>query len=160
MSTVNLEDFRRRIEEIKARFPRGHTAILPSLLAAQETFGYVTPESLALISEVLGIPQGILVQTGSYYHFIDFEFKGRHRLYLCTNLSCLLNGAMDLVEHLKKRLGVEEGEVTEDGLFSFEQVECIGLCDGAPAGILDGEQHTFLSPEVLDRFLESRRETS
>ncbi len=157
MRTTTMDAFRNQVREIRQKFPKGHTAILPSLLAAQEAFGYVTPESLEVISEELGIPKGVLVQTGSYYHFIDFEYKGQHRIYLCTNLSCLLNGAQDLVDFLKTHLGVEEGEVTEDGLFSFEQVECIGLCDGAPAGILGGEQHPHLTREKLRAWIENKR---
>lgn len=157
MSTTTLETFRKRVQEIRKTFPKGHTAILPSLLAAQEAFGYVTEESLQVIQEELGIPKGILVQTGSYYHFIDFEDKGKYRMYLCTNLTCLLHGAQKLVDFLENHLGVGEGEVTSDGLFSFEQVECIGLCDSPPAGILAGEQVPNLTPEKLASWIQDKR---
>jgi NADH:ubiquinone oxidoreductase subunit E len=147
--TVDMKAFEARVQSIRKTFPGGRTAILPSLLAAQETFGYVTPESLEVIERVLGIPQGILKEVGSFYHFIDFEFKGRHRVYVCTNLSCLLNGAQALVDALREELGVEEDQVTPDGALSFRTVECIGLCDRAPAALVDEEQLGPLTPEAL-----------
>ncbi|MCF6192693.1 MAG: NAD(P)H-dependent oxidoreductase subunit E [Candidatus Hydrothermae bacterium] len=148
-ASVDMKAFEERIRSIQKTFPGGRTAILPSLLAAQETFGYVTPESLNVMERVLNIPQGILKEVGSFYHFIDFEFKGRHRVYVCTNLSCLLNGAQKLVEALREELGVEEDKVTPDGAVSYRTVECIGLCDRAPAALVDGEQLGPLTPETL-----------
>jgi NADH:ubiquinone oxidoreductase subunit E len=144
---------KRGIEEIKKEYPEGKIALLPSLLLTQEIFGYLAKEGIELIAETLNLKEGEIWDTATFYQFLRKRPCGKNHLYICTNLTCLLEGAEDIVKYLEQKFNIKEGEVTEDGRFSFETCECIGLCDEAPAGIFNGKPVKKLTIEKIEKLI-------
>ncbi len=149
------------IEEIRglpARYPQPRSAVMPALDLAQEEIGYLTPEAMTEVATALQLDAGYVEGVATFYTLFHLEPVGQHRFYMCTNLSCMLRGADELVVHLRGALGVKDaGEVSPDGLFSFEEVECMGACEYAPMCRLDHRYHYDLTPAKLDALIVERR---
>ena len=120
-------------KEIIGRFPRPKSALIPLLHLAQEQDGHVTDAAMAHIAELLGTTPADVYGTASFYEMFKFEKVGRYCINICTNISCQLLGAWELLQHAEERLGVTAGGTTTDGLFTLEDVECIAACTEAPA---------------------------
>ena len=120
-------------KEIIGRFPRPKSALIPLLHLAQEQDGHVTDAAMAHIAELLGTTPAEVYGTATFYEMFKFEKVGRYCINVCTNISCQLLGAWELLQHAEERLGVTAGGTTEDGLFTLEDVECIAACTEAPA---------------------------
>jgi NADH-quinone oxidoreductase subunit E len=149
------------LEEIKAlpgRYPQPRSAVMPALDLAQEELGYLTPEAMSEVAGALQLDPGYVEGVATFYTLFHLEPVGRHRFYVCTNLSCMLRGAEGIVEHLKASIGVKEaGEVSRDGLFSYEEVECLGACEYAPMCRLDHRYKFDLTPDRIDALVAERR---
>jgi NADH-quinone oxidoreductase subunit E len=146
------------IRELPARFPELRSAVMPALDIAQEELGHLTPEAMTEVADALGIDPGYVEGVSTFYSLFHLEPVGDHRLYMCTNLSCKLRGADDLLAHAMEKIGVTQlGEVSDDGAFSIEEVECLGACEYAPMLRLDHEFHYDLTPERVDELIEARR---
>jgi NADH-quinone oxidoreductase subunit E len=120
-------------KEIIGRFPRPKSALIPLLHLAQEQDGHVTDAAMAHIAELLGTTPAEVYGTATFYEMFKFEKVGRYCINICTNISCQLLGAWELLQHAEERLGVTAGGTTADGLFTLEDVECIAACTEAPA---------------------------
>jgi NADH-quinone oxidoreductase subunit E len=149
------------IEEIKAlpaRYPQPRSAVMPALDLAQEELGYLTPEAMTEVATALQLDAGYVEGVATFYTLFHLEPIGKHRFYMCTNLSCTLRGAEEIVEHLRGAIGVKEaGEVSEDGLFSYEEVECMGACEYAPMCRVDHRYHYDLTVEKIDQLVAQKR---
>jgi NADH-quinone oxidoreductase subunit E len=149
------------LEEIKAlpsRYPQPRSAVMPALDLAQEELGYLTPEAMSEVAGALQLDPGYVEGVATFYTLFHLEPVGRHRFYVCTNLSCMLRGAEGIVEHLKATIGVKEaGEVSKDGLFSYEEVECLGACEYAPMCRLDHRYQFDLTLQKIDALVAERR---
>lgn len=149
------------MEEIKAlpaRYPQPRSAVMPALDLAQEELGYLTPEAMTEVATALQLDAGYVEGVATFYTLFHLEPVGQHRFYMCTNLSCMLRGAEELVDHLRDAIGVKEaGQVSPDGLFSYEEVECMGACEYAPMCRLDHRYHYDLTPQKLDGLVVERR---
>jgi NADH-quinone oxidoreductase subunit E len=149
------------IEEIKAlpaRYPQPRSAVMPALDLAQEELGYLTPEAMTEVATALQLDAGYVEGVATFYTLFHLEPIGKHRFYMCTNLSCTLRGAEEMVEHLRGAIGVKEpGEVSQDGLFSYEEVECMGACEYAPMARVDRRYRYDLTPEKIDQLVAERR---
>jgi len=149
------------IDEIKAlpgRYPQPRSAVMPALDLAQEELGHLTPEAMSEVATALQLDPGYVEGVATFYTLFHLEPVGQHRFYMCTNLSCMLRGAENLVDHLRGAIGVKEaGQVSEDGLFSYEEVECMGACEYAPMCRLDHRYHYDLTPAKLDVLVVERR---
>ena len=152
------------IEEIKAlpaRYPQPRSAVMPALDLAQEELGYLTPEAMTEVATALQLDAGYVEGVATFYTLFPLEPIGKHRFYMCTNLSCTLRGAEEMVEHLRGAIGVKEaGEVSLDGLFSYEEVECMGACEYAPMCRIDHRYHYDLTTEKLNALVAERRNPS
>ena len=152
------------IDEIKAlpaRYPQPRSAVMPALDLAQEELGHLTPEAMSEVAVALQLDPGYVEGVATFYSLFHLEPIGRHRFYMCTNLSCALRGANEMVDHVKQAIGVKDaGVVSADGLFSVEEVECLGACEFAPMLRLDHEYHYDLTPETIDRLVAERRSSS
>ena len=152
------------LEEIKAlpaKYPQPRSAVMPALDLAQEELGHLTPEAMSEVAGALQLDPGYVEGVATFYTLFHLEPVGRHRFYVCTNLSCMLRGAEDVVERLKGAIGVREpGEVSKDGLFSYEEVECLGACEYAPVCRLDHRYRVDLTPEKIAALVEERRHPS
>jgi NADH-quinone oxidoreductase subunit E len=131
---------------------------MPALDVAQEELGYLTPEAITEVAEALGLDAGYVEGVSTFYSLFHLQPVGEHRLYICSNLSCKLRGADELIAYALEKIGVSElGEVSSDGAFSIEEVECLGACEYAPMMRLDHRYHYDLTPEKLDRLIDERR---
>ena len=146
------------IRELAAQFPQVRSAVMPALDLAQEELGHLTPGAMAQVAQELKLDPGYVEGVATFYTLFHLEPLGRHHLYVCTNLSCKLRGADEVIQHVRRRIGVKEDrEVSSDGLFSTEAVECLGACEYAPMMRLDHEFHYDLTPDKIDTLIEERR---
>src|SRR5438445_9334106 len=131
---------------------------MPAIDLAQEQLGHLTPEAMTEVAHELHLDPGYVQGVATFYTLFHLTPTGKHRFYVCTNLSCMLRGADDVVARLKSEIGVHEpGEVSKDGLFSYEEVECLGACEYAPMLRLDHQYHYDLTPQIIDSLIEERR---
>ena len=146
------------IRELPARYPQHRSAVMPALDLAQEELGHLTPEAMSEVAAALDLDPGYVEGVATFYTLFHLRPIGRHRFYVCTNLSCSLRGSSDIVERVKTTIGVHEaGEVSKDGLFSYEEVECLGACEYAPMMRLDHEYHYDLTPQAITALVAERR---
>ena len=122
-----------RFDALVQRYPVRRSALVPMLLYAQDEAGYLSDAVVAEVAARIGIPDLEVRNVASYYSMLRFKPAGRFNVQVCTNVSCMLRGAYEVYERFQQELGIGDKGVTEDGLFSLEEVECIGACCWAPA---------------------------
>ncbi len=144
-----------RIVQLKSRYPQSKSALLPALhLAQREHDGWLSDEVLAEVAQVMGLPPAEVRSVASFYTMFNRRPVGKHLVQVCTNLSCSLLGADHIVEHLKRKLGIEAGETTPDGLFTLLEVECLGSCGTAPMMQVNDTYYEGLTVERVDEILD------
>ena len=149
---------RKQIERARARYPSARSAVMPALWAVQHELGMITPEAMAEVASLLGLASSDVEAVASFYSMYHLTPQGRHEVIVCTNVSCALRGADDIVAHLERTLGVPSGGTTADGEFTWSStVECLGGCGGAPAMQLDHAFQENLTPERVDQILAAAR---
>lgn len=144
-----------RVQEVTARYPTARSAIMPALELAQEEFGPLDGNAYQAIAGLLDVPEIWVFEVASFYTLFDRAGKGTYHLQLCTNVSCMLRGAEEMLTRLEQRLGVPAGGTTADGVFTLSRVECIGACDKAPAMMVNADYYEDLTPKTLDALLDS-----
>lgn len=154
------EQFEQRFIEMLAHYPTKRSVLVPTLLYAQDEVGYLSDEVIAEIALRLELTELDVRNVISYYSMLALKPRGRFNVQICRNISCLLRGADELIEHCEKKLGIRHKGTTRDGLFSFEHVECIGACSWAPAMQVNYDFHENLTPEKMDEVLEGYRKGS
>jgi NADH-quinone oxidoreductase subunit E len=146
------------IRELPAKYPQPRSAVMPALDLAQEELGYLTPEAMTQVAAALQLDPGYVEGVATFYTLFHLQPTGKHRFYVCTNLSCQLRGSDEIVARLKQLLGVHEpGEISSDGLFSYEEVECLGACEYAPMCRIDHRYEYDLTPTRIDSLINDRR---
>ncbi|MBA3486482.1 MAG: NADH-quinone oxidoreductase subunit NuoE [Lysobacter sp.] len=149
---------RAHIDHWVAKFPpdRKRSAVLQGLHAAQEqNHGWLSDEIIAAVAKYLGLPPVWAYEVASFYSMFETEKVGRHNVAFCTNISCWLNGAEDLVRHAEAKLGCKLGESTSDGrIFLKREEECVAACCGAPVVVIDGHYHENIDTAAVDRLLD------
>ena len=147
------------IDHWAARFPaeQKRSALIQSLMAAQEqNGGWLTRELIEAVADYLQLPPVWAFEVVSFYSMFHTEPVGRHKVNICTNISCWLNGAEDLVGHVEKKLGAKLGETTQDGRITLVvEEECLAACCGAPMMVVDGHYHENLDKDKLDEILDA-----
>lgn len=138
-----------------ARYPARRSAMVPMLLYAQDELGYLTPAAITRIAELLGESEMAVREVIGYYSMLRTEPAGKFHVQVCTNISCLLRGGGELYRHCEKRLGIGHKQRAADGVFSLEEVECIGACSWAPAVQVNYDFHQELTVERLDQVLDA-----
>ena len=143
------------IEIIKAKYPEVMPATLPVLWVAQKRFGHVDPDVQKLVADTLDLPHSHVHGVASFYTQYYKEEKGKHVLDVCTCLSCQLCGGYDILHYLEEKLGVQKGETTEDGMFTLNEVECLGACGYAPMLQVTNDKYVnHLTKEKVDELIE------
>ena len=151
----------KEIRELPARYPQPRSAVMPALDLAQEELGYLTPEAMSEVAHALELDPGYVEGVATFYSLFHLNPVGKHRFYVCTNLSCMIRGAYDIVDHVKRSIGVTAPDVVSaDGLFSYEEVECLGACEFAPMMRLDHRYHYDLTPEKIEALVAERRSSA
>lgn len=145
------------IEHWKSRFPEGkeRSAVIAALHAVQhENKGYLTIESMDAVAGYLGLPNIQVYEVASFYSMFQTNPVGRHNVAICTNVSCMLRGADDIVEHVEAKLGIRLGDSTGDGrIYLKREEECLAACCGAPMMMVDHVYHENLTIEKVDEIL-------
>ncbi|HVA65177.1 MAG TPA: NAD(P)H-dependent oxidoreductase subunit E [Terriglobales bacterium] len=144
-----------RFQGLMQRYPARRSALVPMLLYAQDELGHLTPEAIARIAELLGETQLAVREVIGYYSMLRTEPAGKFHVQVCTNISCLLRGGEELYAHCQKRLGIGHKQTAPDGVFSLEEVECLGACSWAPAVQVNYDFHQELTVEALDQVLDA-----
>ena len=153
-------DNQKRFETILGKYPRRRAAMLPTLHLAQEQQGHISPAVEEYVAELLEVPLVDVHEVLTFYSLFTRQPLGRHHIRLCNSLSCWIRGSDGLKEYLFEKLGIEDGEVTEDGLFSWESVpDCLGACELAPMLQLDGYFEGNLTKEKIEQLIEKRMQT-
>ncbi len=149
------------IEEIDkwlAKYPadRRQSAVLAALREAQhQNHGYLTTELMDAIAEYIGMPKIAVYEVASFYSMLETMPCGRHSISVCTNISCMLMGSDEIVEHVEKKLGIKTGESTPDGKFYIKrEEECLAACCGGPMMMVDHIYYENLTPEKVDEILD------
>ncbi len=157
-SALLTEHTRREIDHWVAKFPPGRqrSAVLSALRAAQEqNGGHLTPELLQAVAEYLTLPPVQVFEVATFYSMFELHPCGRHHVSICTNISCMLRGAEDLVAHVERRLGIRQGESTADRrIFLKREEECLAACTGAPMMMVDHVYYENLTPEKAEEILD------
>ena len=149
---------RAEIDQWVAKFPPAgiQSAVLQSLMAAQhQNGGWVSVDLMDAVGDYLGLPRMSVYEVATFYSMIETEPVGRHSVSVCTNISCMLRGADDIVEHVEKKVGCKTGETSADGrIFLKCEEECLAACAGAPMMQVDHVYYTDLTPEKVDEILD------
>ena len=158
MSAPHLsEDVRRQAEELVGLYPHPRSALIPICHLAQEQDGWLTPEAVAEIAEIVGLSPAEVLGTASFYDMLHSEPVGRYLISICTNIACMLRGAYELLEHAEERLEVRAGGTTGDGTFTLEEAECLADCGRAPACQVNHRFFGDLTPGAFDALVEDLR---
>jgi NADH-quinone oxidoreductase subunit E len=145
------------IQEFAARYPDPRSAVMPALRAAQERYGWLTPEALREVAEALDLTPAYCKGVASFYDMYHLQPVGRHTVEVCTNLACALVGAQRVVDAFEQELGVAPGETTDDGEVTFRTIECAGGCGYAPVVVVDGRYREPLPADDVPALVEELR---
>lgn len=148
---------RQQLDAWVAKYPAGQSrsAVIPSLhLLQAANGGWLSEPIMDALAVYLDMPAISVYEVATFYTMFDLHEVGQHKINVCTNISCMLNGSEEVVDHLKKRLGAGLGETTLDGKFTLKEVECLGACCGAPMMQVDRDYHEHLTTEKIDQILD------
>ncbi|HKD72729.1 MAG TPA: NAD(P)H-dependent oxidoreductase subunit E [Candidatus Acidoferrum sp.] len=143
-----------KFEQLQGRYPVKRSALIPMLLYAQDEYGSVSDELIEEIARRLELHTVQVEETLGFYSMLHRKPWGKHHVQICTNVACMLRGGNELLEHAKKRLEIGHKETTPDGVFSLEEVECIGACTGAPAMQVNYDFYENVTVRGFDRLIE------
>jgi len=149
-------ELEQRLEKILLAYPPGRqrSALIPMLMYCQDEVGHMTEALIHECARRLGLTRLQVDEVIGYYSMLHKSPMGRHHVQVCTNISCLLRGGEELMEHAKKKLGLGHKEVSADGVFSLEEVECMGACSWAPAIQIGYDFHHNVTPEMFDKLID------
>lgn len=143
----------KRFEYILTRYPTREAALLPTLHLAQEVWGWIKPEVVHLVSELLDLSPATVFGVVSFYNMYNQKPVGKYHVQVCTNLSCMVWRAYDIYDHLVEKLNVKPGDITKDGLYTVTEVECLGSCGTAPVVQINNDYHENMTVEKMDALL-------
>ncbi|MBZ5654990.1 MAG: NAD(P)H-dependent oxidoreductase subunit E [Acidobacteriia bacterium] len=147
-------EFEQRFADMLTHYPTKRSALVPTLLYAQDEAGALTDEVIAELAQRLDLTELEVRNVISYYSMLTTKPRGKYNVQVCTNIACMLRGGEELLDHCKKKLGVGHKGTTQDGLFSLEEVECIGACSWAPAIQVNYDFHENLTIGKMDQVLD------
>lgn len=147
------QEFEQRFADMLTHYPTKRSVLVPTLLFAQDEVGFLSDEVIHEIAQRLNLTDLEVNNVISYYSMLTTKPRGKFNVQVCTNIACMLRGGEELLEHCKQKLGVGHKGITSDGLFSLEEVECIGACSWAPAVQVNYDFHENLTPEKMDNVL-------
>lgn len=152
------EASRKEIDAWVAKYPvdKKQSAVMSALRIAQDqNAGFLNDDLIDAVAEYLEMESIAVFEVASFYSMYELKPVGKHKICVCTNISCMLCGSDKIVEQLEKKLGITFGEITKDGKFSLKEVECLGACVNAPMLQIGENYHENLTPEKIDKLLDS-----
>jgi NADH-quinone oxidoreductase subunit E len=150
-------EVRAAIDAHVAKYPAEwkQSAVMPALTLVQDwNGGWLSRELMDDVAAYLDMPAISVYEVASFYGMYDLAPTAKHKVCVCNSISCLLNGSEELIHHVEHKYGVQPGDTTSDGRFTFKEVECLGACKDAPAVLIGKTYHEKLTPEALDRLIE------
>ena len=154
-NTIFSPELAARFDKLASIYPLKRSALVPMLLYAQDEVGYVSDAVVTEIAPRLDLLELDVRNVLSYYSMLRTKSAGKYNVQVCTNISCMLRGADEMYEHACKKLGIKHKQTTPDGLFSLEEVECMGACSWAPAVEINYDFHHHVTPEKLDQLIDT-----
>jgi NADH-quinone oxidoreductase subunit E len=158
MSVQLSAHVREEIDRWVAKFPpdRKRSAVISALHAVQhENDGFLTSDLMDAVAAYLGLPPIHVYEVATFYSMFETKPVGRHHISVCTNISCMLRGSQEVVDHVERKLGIKTGESTPDGrIYLKREEECLAACTGAPMMMVDHVYHENLTPESIDKILD------
>jgi NADH-quinone oxidoreductase subunit E len=151
------DEFEARFAEMVTHYPTRRSALVPTLLFAQDEVGFLSDEVIAEIAARLELTELEVRNVITYYSMLTTKPHGKFNVQVCTNISCMVRGGEQILAHCAKRLGVGHKQTTPDGVFTLEEVECIGACSWAPAVQVNYDFHENLTIEKIDTILDEYR---
>ena len=145
------------VRRLQALYPDRRGALLPVLHMAQDTFGWISLQAEEYVAGLFDLSPAHVHEVVTFYTLYFQQPKGRHVVAVCHNLSCYMAGSRDILAHVKRRLGIEVGETTDDGRVTLQSVECLCACEAAPMAQVDDRYELDLTPDKVDRILEGLR---
>ena len=142
-----------KFQEYVSRYPIIDSVMLPALWLVQEQIGWVSPEAMVYVADRIGKTPIQVYEIATFYTMFNLKPIGKYHIELCKTLSCMLNGSKELKKHIKDTLGLEPGQTSADGMFTFSEVECQGACGDAPMIALNNVYHGKLTKESLDKII-------
>ncbi len=138
-----------------AKYPEDQkqSAVMQALAIVQEELGFLNEERMDAVAEYLGMPSIAVYEVATFYSMYEHAPIGEYRIDVCTNISCKLRGADDVVKHLEEVLDIKVGETTKDNKFTLRTVECLAACANAPMMSIDKTYHEDLTPEKIDKII-------
>jgi NADH-quinone oxidoreductase subunit E len=152
-----VSDFHTEVQELKGLYPDWRSATLPALRLAQERHGYLSPQALRETAEALGTTPAFCEAVASFYDMFHLAPVGRHMVEVCTNVSCALAGAQQVLEAFEQELGVTAGETTDDGAVTLRPIECLGGCGWATIVAIDEHYRTHVKPGDVPAIVQELR---
>ena len=145
-----------QIEKELEKYPedRKESAVMAALRIVQDEFRWLSKEIMQEIADLLEMPAIHVYEVATFYSMYEHKDVGRHKICVCTNISCLLCGSRAVLDHLKEKTGVGPGETTADGRITIKEVECLGACGGAPMMQVDKVYYENLTTKSIDKILE------
>lgn len=152
-------ELEKKFADLLTHYPEGRHrgALVPLLMFAQDEVGSITPDVVNEVAKRCGVAPLQVDEVIGYYSMLHRQPLGKYHIQVCTNISCLLVGGEELYQHACKKLGIGHKQVTADGQFSLEEVECMGACSWAPAIQIGYDFHHFVTPEKLDQLVDALR---
>jgi NADH-quinone oxidoreductase subunit E len=157
-NTIFSPELAARFDKLVTIYPLKRSALVPMLLYAQDEVGYVSNAVVTEIAQRLDLLELDVRNVLSYYSMLRTKPAGKYNVQVCTNISCMLRGGYEILDHCKHKLGIGHKEVTRDGVFSLEEVECIGACCWAPAIQINYDFHENLTPAKVDALFQMYRD--
>lgn len=149
------EENLKKVEELKKRYPTTQALTLPVLWLAQEQFGYISEETMKHVAKLLNVTYGHVLGVVTFYTMFHSKPTGKHRVEVCTNVSCMLRGSEKIMDHFEHRLGIRCGETSKDGQWTLTETECMGSCGTAPMVAVGEKYYENLTPEKVDQVLKN-----
>ena len=146
-----------RFQHLVSIYPQKRSALIPMLLLAQKEQGYISSQAMEYIASYLGLSASDVESTLTFYTLLRRKPAGKYHILICTNLSCMLQGSDEIEACVKRKLGVDLGQVTADGLFSAIEFECLGSCTTAPVLQVNGEFHENLTVPGVEALIDNLR---
>ena len=155
MSLEFSDKTRKKIDKIIARYPQKEAALLPVLHVIQKEFGQISAEEEILAASLLGISQVKVREVVSFYTMFNRKAVGKYHIQICSNLTCTLMGADNVLSFIEEKLGIKPGETTSDKKFSLSTVECLGACEQAPSMMINFDYYGYLDKEKINKILDN-----
>ncbi len=151
LSDASLQEINNELD----KYPedRRQSALLAALRIAQDEHNWLSNELIEYVADVIQVPAVRAYEVATFYSMYDLKPVGKHKISVCTNISCMLRGCDTVVSHLEEKLGISLGETTEDGKYTLKEVECLAACAGAPMMQIGRDYHEDLTPEIIDHIL-------